>query len=67
MRQHVGQFGVGVNSYEITFVQCFENPGIYLIHLLALNGVGPPAEELLIKGGAPYKYSVGVDQYVVVK
>ncbi|WP_422404011.1 hypothetical protein [Pseudomonas sp. GZD-209] len=54
-------------SYEITFVQNLENPGIYLIHFLALNGIDPPAEEFLITGGVPYKYSVGVDQYVVVK
>lgn len=54
-------------SYEITFVQSLENSGIYLIHFLALNGIDPPADDLLIKGGVPYKYSVGVDQYVVVK
>lgn len=28
-------------SYEITFVQGLENPGIYLIHFLALNGIDP--------------------------
>lgn len=54
-------------SYEITFVQNLENPGIYLIHFLALNGIDPPAEDFLIRGGVPYKYSVGADQYVVVK
>jgi len=54
-------------SYEITFVQSIKNSGIYLIHFLALNGVDPPAEDPLIKGGVPYSYSVGVDQYVVVK
>ncbi|OPB14128.1 hypothetical protein BFW91_08335 [Pseudomonas fluorescens] len=54
-------------SYEITFVQALEDPGIYLIHFLALNGIDPPAEDLLITGGIPYQYSVGADQYVVVK
>ena len=54
-------------SYEITFVQALEDPGIYLIHFLALNGIDPPAEDLLITGGVPYQYSVGADQYVVVK
>lgn len=54
-------------SYEITFVQNVENPGIYLIHFLALNGIDPTAEDFLITGGVPYKYSVGADQYVVVK
>lgn len=54
-------------SYEITFVQKLENPGIYLIHFLALNGINPPAEDLSITGGVPYQYSVGADQYVVVK
>ncbi|EOS9983072.1 hypothetical protein QOT92_11730 [Pseudomonas aeruginosa] len=54
-------------SYEITFVQNLENPGIYLIHFLALNGINPPAEDLSITGGVPYQYSVGADQYVVVK
>lgn len=54
-------------SYELTFVQNLENPGIYLIHFLALNGIDPPPEDFLIKSGVPYKYSVGADQYVVVK
>ncbi|VVO01073.1 hypothetical protein PS718_02669 [Pseudomonas fluorescens] len=54
-------------SYEITFVQKLENPGIYLIHFLALNGIDPPTEEFSVTGGLPYKYSVGVDQYVVVE
>lgn len=54
-------------SYEITFVQSLECPGIYLIHFLALNGIDPSAEDFLITGGVPYKYSVGADQYVVVK
>jgi len=53
-------------AYEITFVHNVEKPGIYLIHFLALNGIDPTAEEVLITGGLPYKYSVGADQYVVV-
>ncbi|SDZ61700.1 hypothetical protein [Pseudomonas sp. NFIX28] len=54
-------------SYELTFVQNLETPGIYLIHFLALNGIDPTAEDFLITGGVPYKYSVGADQYVVVR
>ncbi|MBK5407843.1 hypothetical protein JFU58_04715 [Pseudomonas sp. TH34] len=54
-------------SYEITFVRNLENPGIYLIHFLALNGIEPSPEDFLITGGVPYKYSVGADQYLVVK
>lgn len=54
-------------SYEITFVHNVDDPGIYLIHFLALNGIDPTAEEVLIAGGLPYKYSVGADQYVVVR
>lgn len=54
-------------SYEITFVQNLENPGIYLIHFLALNGIEPSQEDFLITGGVRYKYSVGADQYLVVK
>ncbi|MNR49626.1 hypothetical protein D3C85_1690310 [compost metagenome] len=54
-------------SYEITFVQNLENPGIYLIHFLALNGIDPLAADVVITGGVPYQYSVGADQYVVVK
>lgn len=54
-------------SYEITFVQSLENPGIYLIHFLALNGIEPSQEDFLITGGVHYKYSVGADQYLVVK
>lgn len=54
-------------SYEITFVHNLENPGIYLIHFLALNGIDPPVEDFVLTGGVPYQYSVGADQYVVVK
>lgn len=54
-------------SYEITFVQALETPGIYLIHFLALNGIDPTADDLLITGSVPYQYSVGADQYLVVK
>ena len=54
-------------AYEITFVRNLQNPGIYLIHFLALNGINPPAENVSTIGGVPYQYSVGVDQYVVVK
>ncbi|WP_165665505.1 hypothetical protein [Metapseudomonas otitidis] len=53
-------------SYELTFVQSVQNPGIYLIHFLALNGITPSAEDFSITGSIPYQYSVGVDQYVVV-
>ncbi|WP_085606867.1 MULTISPECIES: hypothetical protein [unclassified Pseudomonas] len=54
-------------SYEITFVQKIENSGIYLIHFLALNGISPSKDDLFITGGVPYQYSIGADQYVVVK
>ncbi|SFX07527.1 hypothetical protein [Pseudomonas sp. NFACC36] len=58
---------IGENeSYEITFVHHLEHPGVYLIHFLALNGTAPSSEDLLIKSGIPYKYSVGADQYVIV-
>lgn len=53
-------------SYEVTFVRKLENPGIYLVHFLALNGIDPPPDDLLITG-VPYKYPVGADQYVIVK
>ncbi|WP_024645083.1 hypothetical protein [Pseudomonas syringae] len=54
-------------SYEITYVHNIENPGTYLIHFLALNGVNPSPEDIIATGGLPYKYSVGVDQYLVIK
>jgi hypothetical protein len=57
----------GGESYEITFVQTLEKPGIYLIHFLALNGIDPPAEDFLITKGVRFQYSVGADQYLVVR
>ena len=54
-------------TYELTFVHTLETPGIYLIHFLALNGIDPTAEEVRMMVGLPYKYSIGADQYVVVK
>ncbi|MEE4624669.1 hypothetical protein V2L00_13255 [Pseudomonas alliivorans] len=54
-------------SYEITYVQSVEGTGIYLIHFLALNGITPSNDDVVAAGGLPYKYSVGVDQYVVIK
>ena len=54
-------------SYEITFVHNLDKPGIYLIHFLALNGIDPSPEDLLITGGVPYQYSVGADRYVLVE
>lgn len=66
-RAPLGFVSVGAGeSYEITFIQNLEKPGIYLIHFLALNGIEPPAKEPSIAGDVPYKYAVGVDQYVVV-
>lgn len=53
-------------SYQITFVHKLENPGIYLIHFLALNDVNPPAENSSNMSTVPYRYAVGADQYVVV-
>lgn len=49
------------------YVQNIESPVTYLIHFLALNGIDPSPEDVLATGGLPYKYSVGADQYVVVK
>jgi len=54
-------------SHEITFAQQIENPGVYLIHFLALNDTIPPEQEVSITGVVPYKYAVGEDQYVVVE
>lgn len=54
-------------SYEITFVQALEKPGIYLIHFLALNGIDPPAEDFLATKGIRFQYSVGADQYIIVR
>lgn len=54
-------------SYEVTFVHVVENPGVYLIHLLALNGIEPTEKDSGMTGGLPFQYAVGVDQYVVVE
>ena len=54
-------------TYEVTFVHNLDKAGVYLIHFLALNGVEPSANDLLVTGGIPYKYSVGADQYVIIK
>ncbi|MDH0729228.1 hypothetical protein N5F23_24945 [Pseudomonas sichuanensis] len=54
-------------TYEITFVHNIKNPGVYLIHFLALNGIEPSEEERSAAGGLPYKYSVGADQYLIVQ
>lgn len=53
-------------SYEITYVQSIDSPGVYLVHFLALNGLEPSPEDVLATGGLQYKYSVGADQYVVL-
>ncbi|QTF07549.1 hypothetical protein HC231_06140 [Brenneria izadpanahii] len=54
-------------TYELTFVHSIENSGTYLIHFLALNGINPPDGDFSATGGIPYQYSVGADQYVVIK
>ncbi|WP_198138662.1 hypothetical protein [Achromobacter piechaudii] len=53
-------------SHEFTFVQKIEKPGIYLIHFLALNDAKRPVETFSISGLPPYRYAVGVDQYLIV-
>lgn len=53
--------------HEFTFVQKIENPGVYLVHFLALNGENLPMETFHISDAPPYRYAVGVDQYLVVK
>jgi hypothetical protein len=53
-------------SHEITFVQKIDEPGVYLIHFLALNGVDPPAEIVSNSDLPRYRYAVGVDEYLVV-
>lgn len=64
----LGFVNVGAGeSYEITYVHNIENLGTYLIHFLALNGVEPSPDDILASGGSRYKYSVGADQYLVVK
>lgn len=54
-------------SYELTFVYGINTTGTYLIHFLALNGITPSKDELSTTYGIPYKYSVGADEYIVVK
>ncbi|EGM4267787.1 hypothetical protein IRT11_002919 [Salmonella enterica] len=54
-------------SYELTFVHDINTTGTYLIHFLALNGITPSKDELSTTYGIPYKYSVGADEYIVVK
>lgn len=58
--------GAGEN-YELTYAYGMNTKGTYLIHFLALNGTKPPEGDLLIAHGIPYKYSVGADEYVIVK
>lgn len=58
--------GAGEN-YELTFVHGINTTGTYLIHFLALNGTTPPEGELSASYGIPYKYSVGADEYIIVK
>ena len=54
-------------SYEITFVQSLENPGVYLIHFLALHDMATQDGYVDGIGVIPYRYAVGADEYVVVK
>ena len=49
-------------SHEITFARLIENPGVYLIHFLALNDIIPPEQDVSVKGLVPYKYADGVDR-----
>lgn len=54
-------------SHEFTFIQKIEDPGVYLIHFLALNGTDPSEEIYYTNDFVQYKYAVGVDNYIVVK
>ncbi|CDH23554.1 hypothetical protein [Xenorhabdus bovienii] len=54
-------------SYELTFVHSLKNPGTFLIHFLALNGITPSEKEFSFTKGIPYQYAVGADQYIVIK
>lgn len=58
--------GAGEN-YEFTFAYGMNTKGTYLIHFLALNGTTPSEGEVSSTYGIPYKYSVGADEYVIVK
>ncbi|MER3149951.1 hypothetical protein ABUJ22_01555 [Salmonella enterica subsp. enterica serovar Larochelle] len=54
-------------TYEFTFVHSINATGTYLIHFLALNDMAPSEDKVTTYHGIPYRYSVGADEYIVVK
>ncbi|EOL8987615.1 hypothetical protein ACM92P_002136 [Cronobacter dublinensis] len=54
-------------TYEFTFAHGIKKTGTYLIHFLALNGIAPSQEVISATNGLHYKYSVGADEYLVIK
>ncbi|EOC1351429.1 hypothetical protein ACTV70_002874 [Cronobacter dublinensis] len=54
-------------TYEFTFAHGINKTGTYLIHFLALNGIAPSQEVISATNGLHYKYSVGADEYLVIK
>ncbi|EPO4101502.1 hypothetical protein [Klebsiella aerogenes] len=58
--------GAGEN-YELTFIHRINTPGTYLIRFLALNDTGRQEKQHFESGQVPYRYSVGADQYVVIR
>lgn len=54
-------------SYELTFIHSIDSAGTYLIHFLALNGIIPSDKEVSDTNGIPFKYSIGVDEYLLIK
>lgn len=58
--------GAGEN-YELTFIHRINTPGTYLIRFLALNDTAGQEKQHSVSDLPPYRYSVGADQYVVVR
>ncbi|EKZ5285681.1 hypothetical protein REV77_003271 [Klebsiella aerogenes] len=58
--------GAGEN-YELMFIHRINTPGTYLIRFLALNDTGRQEKQHFESGQVPYWYSVGADQYVVIR
>lgn len=58
--------GPGEN-YELTFVHSLNSSGVFLIHFLALNGIKPSENKFSSTESIPFKYSVGMDDYIIIK
>ncbi|HCD5425975.1 TPA: hypothetical protein OMS29_003429 [Klebsiella aerogenes] len=54
-------------SYELTFIHRINTPGTYLIRFLALNDTADQEKQHSVSDLPPYQYSVGADQYVVIR